>query len=162
MSAVKKHIAGFPMHISPTGYTAQRATFIFFCHKTYPIIWEIYHKVASKSTCYYSENQFFGGVTNQDMSLNETCFCLRLYSRNPWKQAHGRTSLIFWDFQVSDKSICGILSSLQLKQFMCLFTLQFIVVPRSDGNFKLLCFFHTFHSSAVLICLFIYLVLKHS
>ena len=29
--------------------------------------------------CYYSGNQVYGGVTNQDMSLNETCFCLRLY-----------------------------------------------------------------------------------
>ena len=42
VSAVQKHIAGFPMHISPTGCTAQRATFSFFCHKTYPIIWGIY------------------------------------------------------------------------------------------------------------------------
>ena len=34
----------------------------------------IYRKVASRSTCYYSGNQVFGGATNQDMSLNETCF----------------------------------------------------------------------------------------
>ena len=34
----------------------------------------IYHKVASRSTCYYSENQVFGGATNRDMSLNETCY----------------------------------------------------------------------------------------
>ena len=33
-----------------------------------------YSKVASRNTCYYSENQVFGGATNQDMSLNETCF----------------------------------------------------------------------------------------
>ena len=31
-------------------------------------------------TCYYTENQVFGGVTKRDMSLNETCFCSRLYS----------------------------------------------------------------------------------
>ena len=34
----------------------------------------IYRKVASRSTCYYSENQVFGGATNRDMSLNETCY----------------------------------------------------------------------------------------
>ena len=33
-----------------------------------------YRKVASRSTCYYSENQVFGGATNRDMSLNETCY----------------------------------------------------------------------------------------
>ena len=33
-----------------------------------------YRKVASRSTYYYSENQVFGGATNRDMSLNETCF----------------------------------------------------------------------------------------
>ena len=33
-----------------------------------------YRKVASRSTCYYSENQAFGGATNRDMSLKETCF----------------------------------------------------------------------------------------
>ena len=33
-----------------------------------------YRKVASRSTCYYSENQVFGGATNWDMSLTETCF----------------------------------------------------------------------------------------
>ena len=44
----------------------------------------IYRIVASTNTCYYSENQVFGGVTiqvlcskggatNQDMSLSETC-----------------------------------------------------------------------------------------
>ena len=32
-----------------------------------------YHKVANRNTCYYLENQVFGGATNQDMSLNETC-----------------------------------------------------------------------------------------
>ena len=30
-------------------------------------------------TFYYLENQVFGGVNNRDMSLIETCFCLRLY-----------------------------------------------------------------------------------
>ena len=39
VSSVQKHIAGFPMHISPTGCT--ESNFQFFCHKTYPI-WEIY------------------------------------------------------------------------------------------------------------------------
>ena len=34
----------------------------------------VYRKVASRSTCYYSGNQVFGGATNQDMSLNQTCF----------------------------------------------------------------------------------------
>ena len=34
----------------------------------------IYRKVASRSTCYYSENQDFGGATNRDMSLNDTCY----------------------------------------------------------------------------------------
>ena len=33
----------------------------------------IYRIVASTNTCYYSENQVFGGVTTRDMSLNETC-----------------------------------------------------------------------------------------
>jgi hypothetical protein len=33
-----------------------------------------YRKVANRSTCYYSENQVFGGATNRDMSLTETCF----------------------------------------------------------------------------------------
>ena len=32
VSAVKKNIAGFPFQISPTGYTAQKATFTLFCH----------------------------------------------------------------------------------------------------------------------------------
>ena len=30
-------------------------------------------------TCYYLENQVVGGATIRDMSLNETCFCSRLY-----------------------------------------------------------------------------------
>ena len=30
-------------------------------------------------TCYYTENQVFGGVTKWDMSLNKTCFCLQLH-----------------------------------------------------------------------------------
>ena len=30
-------------------------------------------------TCYYTENQGFGGATNRDMSLNETCLYSRLY-----------------------------------------------------------------------------------
>ena len=34
----------------------------------------IHRKVASRSTCYYSENQVFVGATNRDMSLNETCY----------------------------------------------------------------------------------------
>ena len=38
-----------------------------------------YCKVTSRSTCYYSENQVFGGATNRDMSLTETCFYSRLY-----------------------------------------------------------------------------------
>ena len=29
----KKTIAGFPLHISPTGYTAQIAIFTLFCHQ---------------------------------------------------------------------------------------------------------------------------------
>ena len=33
-----------------------------------------YRKVVSRSTCYFSGNQVFGSATNQDMSLNETCF----------------------------------------------------------------------------------------
>ena len=33
----------------------------------------IYRKNASRSTCYNSENQVFGGATNRDMLLNETC-----------------------------------------------------------------------------------------
>ena len=36
----------------------------------------IYRKVVSRSTCYYSENQFFGGATNCDMLLNEACLYL--------------------------------------------------------------------------------------
>ena len=31
-------------------------------------------------SCYYTENQGFGGARNRDMSLNETCFCSRLNS----------------------------------------------------------------------------------
>ena len=30
-------------------------------------------------TCYYLENQGFGGVNTRDMSIIETCFCSRLY-----------------------------------------------------------------------------------
>ena len=31
-------------------------------------------------TCYYSKNQVFaGGVTNRDMLLNKTCYCLGQY-----------------------------------------------------------------------------------
>ena len=33
-----------------------------------------YRKVESRSTCYYSGNQVFGGARKWDMSLNETCF----------------------------------------------------------------------------------------
>ena len=40
--------------------------FLMLCQK--------YRKVASRSTCHYSGNQVFGGATNRDMSLNETCF----------------------------------------------------------------------------------------
>ena len=40
-----------------------------------------YRKVASRSTCYYSGNQVFGGATNRDMSLIETCFYSRLYGK---------------------------------------------------------------------------------
>ena len=32
-------------------------------------------------TCYYLENQVFGGVNNWDMSIIETCFCSRLYGK---------------------------------------------------------------------------------
>ena len=32
-------------------------------------------------TCYYLENQVFGGVSNRDMSLIETCFYLPLNGR---------------------------------------------------------------------------------
>ena len=32
-----------------------------------------YHIVASRNTCYYSENQLWGGGTNRDMLLNEKC-----------------------------------------------------------------------------------------
>ena len=39
------------------------------------VIWKhTYRKVASRSMCYYLGNRFFGGATNWDMSLNETCF----------------------------------------------------------------------------------------
>ena len=41
----------------------------------------MYHIVASTNTCYYLENQVFGGVSNWDMSLIETCFYSRLYGR---------------------------------------------------------------------------------
>ena len=34
----------------------------------------LYRIVAGTNTCYYSENQVFGGVTTRDMSLNKTCF----------------------------------------------------------------------------------------
>ena len=37
------------------------------------------HGVLLTGTCYYLENQGFWGATNQDMSLNETCFCAQLY-----------------------------------------------------------------------------------
>ena len=46
-------------------------TGIFFGHT---VLGLIYRKVASRSTCYYSENQVLGGATNRDMSLNETCY----------------------------------------------------------------------------------------
>jgi hypothetical protein len=36
VSAEKKHIAGFPIHKSPTGYTAQRATFSFLLSQNLP------------------------------------------------------------------------------------------------------------------------------
>ena len=42
VTAMKKHISGFPLQISPTGCTAQIASFTFFCHQTYLIIWGIY------------------------------------------------------------------------------------------------------------------------
>ena len=42
-------------------------------------------------TCYYIENQVFGGATNQDMSLIETCFFSRLY---------GMSTLRIWFEQV--------------------------------------------------------------
>ena len=38
-----------------------------------------YRKVANRSTCYYSENQVFGGATNRDMSLTETCFYSQIH-----------------------------------------------------------------------------------
>ena len=48
----------------------------------HPVLWcyfsgwnyVFYRKLESKSTCYYSGNQVFGGATNRDMSLNETCY----------------------------------------------------------------------------------------
>ena len=41
----------------------------------------IYRIVASTNTCYYSENQVFGGVTNRDMSLNETCYYSKIQKK---------------------------------------------------------------------------------
>ena len=42
----------------------------------------VYRKVASRNMCYYLENQVFGGTTNRDMSLYETC--LYSYSCRFW------------------------------------------------------------------------------
>ena len=39
-------------------------------------------------TCYYSENQGFGGVSTRDMSLIETCFCSRLYDIYIFDSSH--------------------------------------------------------------------------
>ncbi len=41
-----------------------------------------YRIVASTNTCYYSENQVLGGASTRDMSLNETCFYLKI--QNFW------------------------------------------------------------------------------
>ena len=37
-------------------------------------------KLPLTKTCYYSQNWPLGSVTNRDMLLNETCFCLQLCS----------------------------------------------------------------------------------
>ena len=37
------------------------------------------NSVSNTETCYYLENKVLGSVTNQDMSLIETCFYSRLY-----------------------------------------------------------------------------------
>ena len=44
-----------------------------------------YRKVANRSTSCYSGNLVFGGATNRDMSLNETCFYSNTaHTRSSW------------------------------------------------------------------------------
>ena len=48
-------------------------------------------------TCYYLENQVFGSVNNQDMSLIETCFYSRFYgNQNLAKNLHFLTNEIYY------------------------------------------------------------------
>ena len=46
-------------------------------------------------TCYYLENQVFGGVNTRDMSLIETCFCSRLYGPVKHLKMTVRTSVLW-------------------------------------------------------------------
>ena len=55
-------------------YTVKDCTLIKYCLKCSETTVITYRNVVSRNTCYYSENQIIGGATNQDMSLNETCF----------------------------------------------------------------------------------------
>ena len=76
---------------------------------------EGYRKIASRSTCYYSENQVFGSATNRDMSLNETCYYSKIQKFWTLKGTylHGYLSKSFFTW-ISNPSLLGFQISLCL------------------------------------------------
>ena len=67
-------------------------------------------------TCYYWENQVFGGATNQDMSLIETCFYSRLYGKQNTglsKTQEGKLELVIYVTRMSWHDLTTIKCSIQ-------------------------------------------------
>ena len=86
--------------------------FLVYIHRKKSHIHSQYRKVASRSTCYYSENQVFGGATIRDMSLNEMCLFKNSkkfdFKSLLWMDFK---SLLCMDFRI-DFTVCVKLSTL--------------------------------------------------
>ena len=59
-------------------------------------------------TCYYIENQVFGGATNRDMSLIKTCFYSRLY---------GISNICFYSYLIFAMLVFATKNGIKLRVF---------------------------------------------